>query len=120
MIAVHVLNGPNLNLLGRREPAIDGGTTPSDIERLLRERAEAAGAALTFRRSNHDGLFVDRIQAASREGAGAPTDEAPADRSRPCRRDPRLRSAERSPGIRRDPSGPERRDGSGSPKALNR
>jgi 3-dehydroquinate dehydratase-2 len=70
MIAVHILNGPNLNLLGRREPQIYGSTTLSDIERLVRERAEAAGAGLTFRQSNHEGQLVDWIHAAGQEGAG--------------------------------------------------
>jgi 3-dehydroquinate dehydratase-2 len=70
MIAVYFLNGPNLNLLGRREPQIYGSTTLSDIERLVRERADAAGVGLTFRQSNHEGELVDWIQAAGQEGAG--------------------------------------------------
>jgi 3-dehydroquinate dehydratase II len=70
MIAVHVLNGPNLNLLGRREPHIYGSTTLSDIERLLRDRAETAEVALAFRQSNHEGQLVDWIQDAGQAGAG--------------------------------------------------
>ncbi|WP_439574816.1 type II 3-dehydroquinate dehydratase [Phreatobacter sp.] len=59
---IAILNGPNLNLLGTREPHIYGLTTLAEIEIMCRSRAEALGAALTFRQSNHEGVLVDWIQ----------------------------------------------------------
>lgn len=66
---IHVLNGPNLNLLGLREPEIYGHDTLGDIEARLRDQAEAAGYALVFGQSNHEGGLVDLIQA-GRQAAG--------------------------------------------------
>lgn len=63
-----VLHGPNLNLLGVREPEIYGRTTLSDIHARLEARARAAGARLESFQSNHEGELVDRIQAAMEEG----------------------------------------------------
>jgi len=70
MTAIHVLSGPNLNLLGRREPHIYGGTTLADIEKQLQDRATEARVGLTFRQSNHEGQLVDWIQEAGLAGAG--------------------------------------------------
>lgn len=68
---IHVLNGPNLNLLGTREPEKYGHATLADVERLCRERAERHGYAVVFKQSNHEGGIVDLIHAAAREQAAA-------------------------------------------------
>ena len=71
MIPIHVLNGPNLNLLGRREPGIYGTATLADIERDLRAQAEGLGVALTFRQTNLEGELVGQVQEAGLAGAGS-------------------------------------------------
>lgn len=63
-----VLNGPNLNLLGTREPAIYGARTLEDIERELADIAGKHGARIAFFQSNHEGALIDRIQAARGDG----------------------------------------------------
>ena len=63
-----VLHGPNLNLLGTREPAIYGALTLADIEARLVEQAQARGATLISFQSNHEGVLVDRIQQARLDG----------------------------------------------------
>ena len=69
MTVIHVLNGPNLNLLGKREPAIYGSSTLEDIRMLLEARCAARGASLVFRQSNHEGDIVSWIQEAGEAGA---------------------------------------------------
>lgn len=71
MTTVLVLNGPNLNLLGTREPAVYGSQTLADVEALCREACAAHGFTLDFRQSNHEGVLIDAIQEAGRaEAAG--------------------------------------------------
>lgn len=68
---VAVLNGPNLNLLGTREPQIYGTDTLADIERLVRERAGQLGVEVTWRQTNHEGQFVELVQALRSSADGA-------------------------------------------------
>ena len=66
-----VLNGPNLNLLGMREPAIYGRATLDDVQRICRQAAERRGFVLHFRQSNHEGEMVDSVhEAATKKAAG--------------------------------------------------
>ena len=64
MANVLVLHGPNLNLLGTREPEIYGSATLADINEMLKKRAEEAGISIDFLQSNHEGVLVDAVQAA--------------------------------------------------------
>jgi len=66
-----LLNGPNLNLLGTREPAVYGAATLADIESAATAQAEAAGGSLSCFQSNHEGALIDRIHAARTEGVDA-------------------------------------------------
>jgi len=65
---VLVLHGPNLNLLGTREPAVYGSTTLPDIDRELQQIAKEAGATLQSLQSNHEGVLIDRVHAARTDG----------------------------------------------------
>src|SRR6218665_235170 len=65
-----VLNGPNLNALGKREPGIYGGHTRADIEALCMAEGEKLGFAVDFRQSNHEGDLVDWIHEAGDTAAG--------------------------------------------------
>ena len=64
MTAILILNGPNLNLLGTRQPDVYGHTTLADIEAMCRNKANALGVELGFGQSNHEGALVDEIHAA--------------------------------------------------------
>ena len=65
---VLVLHGPNLNLLGTREPAVYGSVTLPDIDRELTQIATEAGSTLQTLQSNHEGVLIDRVHAARTDG----------------------------------------------------
>ena len=69
MPKILVLHGPNLNLLGQREPEIYGSITLDDINRKMTARGKAAGIRLDFLQSNHEGVLVDAIQGAQQKYA---------------------------------------------------
>lgn len=66
-----LLNGPNLNLLGTREPEVYGSTTLADVEQAAKAQAIAADAVIATFQSNHEGALIDRIQAARLEKVDA-------------------------------------------------
>lgn len=66
-----LLNGPNLNLLGTREPGVYGAQTLADVEQAAQAQAAQAGAQLACFQSNHEGALIDRIHAARGEGVDA-------------------------------------------------
>lgn len=70
-ISLLLVNGPNLNLLGTREPQVYGSTTLAEIEQQASGQAKAAGATLSCFQSNHEGELIDRIHAAKQEGVEA-------------------------------------------------
>ncbi len=67
-LTVSVLNGPNLNRLGKRQPEVYGATTLADVEALIAEEAARLGVAVEFFQSNHEGEMLDRIHAAADQG----------------------------------------------------
>jgi 3-dehydroquinate dehydratase II len=68
---ITVLNGPNLNLLGQREPEVYGRTTLAEIEAMVREAARGQGAEITWFQTNHEGALVDAVQALKGSADGA-------------------------------------------------
>ncbi len=68
---IAVLNGPNLNLLGEREPELYGRVTLAEVERLTRERARVLGVECSWTQSNHEGELVDAIQQLKGHADGA-------------------------------------------------
>ncbi len=68
---VYVLNGPNLNLLGMREPEVYGSDTLDDIAGMLEDRGRELGLEIDMRQSNHEGHLVDWLHEAQAEGAKA-------------------------------------------------
>lgn len=70
MTSILILNGPNLNLLGTRQPEVYGKTTLADVEALCREKAKTLGFDLAFEQSNHEGTLIDLIHAAKGKHAG--------------------------------------------------
>src|SRR6185295_20263839 len=67
IMRIMIINGPNLNLLGIREPHIYGSTTLEAIKASCEELANFAGAQLSFHQSNHEGVLVDLIQSARKD-----------------------------------------------------
>jgi 3-dehydroquinate dehydratase-2 len=71
MTAILVLHGPNLNLLGQREPGVYGRATLADVDASIAAHAKARGVRAECRQSNHEGLLIDAIQGAAAQGFAA-------------------------------------------------
>ena len=67
---IYILNGPNLNLLGEREPEIYGRSSLKDIEKSLNKIAKTNNLEIVFEQSNHEGELIELIQTASKESKG--------------------------------------------------
>ena len=72
-LPIYVLNGPNLNLLGQREPEVYGYTTLAQIAQMCASQAKGHGLSVVFHQSNHEGEIVDQIQEARTNGAAVIT-----------------------------------------------
>ncbi|HZS32814.1 MAG TPA: type II 3-dehydroquinate dehydratase [Methylomirabilota bacterium] len=71
MTAILILHGPNLNLLGQREPGVYGTATLADLEAMIRAHAATRGVRVECRQSNHEGVLVDLVQGAAADGYAA-------------------------------------------------
>ena len=69
-LPIYILNGPNLNLLGTREPEVYGYTTLAQVEQMCAKQAASHGLAISFRQSNHEGQLVDWIHEAIKGASG--------------------------------------------------
>ena len=69
-LPIYILNGPNLNLLGYREPEVYGTTTLAEIEKMCTVQAASHGLSIVFRQSNREGEIVDHLQEARTAGSG--------------------------------------------------
>ena len=67
-LPIYILNGPNLNLLGHREPEVYGTTTLAEIEKMCADQAKGHGLSIIFRQSNREGEIVDHLQEARTSG----------------------------------------------------
>src|ERR1700760_3919207 len=70
MKKITIINGPNLNMLGKREPSVYGKETLKDIHKLCEKKARSLGVELDFHQSNHEGDIIDWIQEAGQKNSG--------------------------------------------------